>query len=377
MPDGAAASFSAAQSLYKTNLLNTLNLFRMQAGHALLTWPARGATPTETHFTEGAARLVRYAGKPRAGAAPVLLVCSLVNRPYVLDLLPGRSVVEALQKCGRDVWLLDWGTPEASDDQRGLDHYALGLIPRAVDFVRTQTGLSPHLLGYCMGGTLSLVALAGGAQARSLIAMATPVDLHDEGLLSLWTRAPGFDPRAIVETYGHAPPHLLQPAFKMLDPVGLSTKLIHVRDRIGDDAFMRFFLAMEQWLEDSIPFPGRAFLDWIQLYKDNALMAPRFQCGPHALSLREVRVPIFSMYAAGDYITPPKSAKAIAVAAPNARLHELAVEGGHIGLATGSAAHKRAWPEVGRWLDEVDAAPSLYDPPRVPKAAARKRSARA
>jgi polyhydroxyalkanoate synthase len=368
--DGAGASFAAAQALYQSNLLSTLNLFRIQAGAGPLGWPARGATASEQHGAEGPARLLRYVAAERRGA-PVLLVCSLVNRPYVLDLLPGRSVVEALQRAGRDVWLLDWGTPEPACNRNPLDHYALGLIPRALEQVRARAGYTPHLLGYCMGGSLSLMALAAGAPARSVIALATPVDLHDQGLLSLWTRAPGFDPRAIVDAYGHAPPHLLQPAFKMLDPVGLSTKLVHVRDRIADDAFMHFFLAMEQWLEDSIPFPGRAFVEWVQLYRDNAL----------GRRLAALRLPILSLWAEGDYITPPSSARAIEAAAPDARHRSLSIAGGHIGLATGSEAHKRIWPEVGRWLDAVDAeeahtaahttTPAPKKKPRAGKRAAR------
>ena len=58
----------------------------------------------------------------------------------------------------------------------------------------------------------------------------------------------------------------LQPAFKMLDPVGLATKLIHLDEKIGDDDFVRFFLAMETWLEDSVSFPGRAFADFNQAH---------------------------------------------------------------------------------------------------------------
>ena len=242
-----------------------------------------------------------------------------------------------------------------------LDHYALGLIPRALDFMRLHTGKTPHLLGYCMGGTLSLLALAGGAKARSLVAMATPVELHDDGLLSLWTRAPGFDPRQIVDTYGHAPPHLLQPAFKMLDPVGLSTKLIHVREKVGDEKFMNFFLAMEQWLEDSVAFPGRAFVEWIDLYRKNALVQPHVAVGERQLSLRDIEVPIFSLYAEADYITPRKSSLAIESAASGAPHTTYQVDGGHIGLATGSAAHKKAWPEVARWLDEVDSATNALE----------------
>ena len=354
-PDLVAETFAAGQMLYKTNLLGTINLFRAQEGKPALGWPSRGFTPHDVLWTEGTARLLRYRSEKPVAAAPVLCVFSLVNRPYVMDLLPGRSVVESLQKAGRDVWLLDWGTPDASANVLPLDHYSLGIIPRALDFMRTHTGMTAHVVGYCMGGTLSLISLAGGAHARSLTAMATPVDLHDDGLLSLWTRAPGFDPRTIVDTYGHAPPHLLQPAFKMLDPVGLSTKLVHVRDKVGDDAFMGFFLAMEQWLEDSVGFPGRAFIEWIELYRANALVQPHFLSGSRKLSLKSIDVPVMSLVAEGDYISPQRSCLAIEAALPKATHRVLKVAGGHIGLATGGGAHKRAWPEVGKFMDEVDA----------------------
>ena len=357
-PDAVAETFAAGQVLYKSNLLGTVNLFRLQEGRAALGWPSRGFTAHDVMWSEGTAKLYRYRNteaEVAATAAPVLCVFSLVNRPYVMDLLPGRSVVQSLQRAGRDVWLLDWGTPDQAANANPLDHYTLGLIPRAMDFVRMHTQMAPHLVGYCMGGTLSLISLAAGAQARSLIAMATPVDLHDDGLLSLWTRAPGFDPRTIVDTYGHAPPHLLQPAFKMLDPIGLSTKLVHIRDKVGDDAFMQFFLAMEQWLEDSVGFPGRSFVEWIQLYRDNALIQPHFLAGPKKLSLRNLELPILSLIAEGDYISPAKSSLAMEAAAPHAQHEILKVAGGHIGLATGGGAHKRAWPEVGRFMDKIDA----------------------
>lgn len=370
-PDPVAETFAAGQLLYKANLLGTINLFRAQEGKPALGWPSRGFTPFDVLWTEGTARLYRYRSEQpvAADAAPVLCVFSLVNRPYVMDILPGRSVVQSLQKAGRDVWLLDWGTPDPSANVLPLDHYSLGLIPRAMEFMRAHTGMAPHVLGYCMGGTLALIALAAGAPARSLTAMATPVDLHDEGLLSLWTRAPGFDPRTIVDTYGHAPPHLLQPAFKMLDPVGLSTKLVHIRDKVGDDAFITFFLAMEQWLEDSVGFPGRAFVEWIQLYRDNALIQPHFLAGSRKLSLRDIALPVLSLIAEGDYISPPRSSLAIEPALPKSAHRVLKVPGGHIGLATGGSAHKRTWPEVGRFMDEIDAG---HAPKTKPSTAAHK-----
>jgi polyhydroxyalkanoate synthase len=193
---------------------------------------------------------------------------------------------------------------------------------------------------------MALQALAAGKlDAASLVSLATPVDFSQGGILSMWCSAPGFDAREITKVYGHAPPHLLQPAFKMLDPVGLATKLVHLEQKVEDDDFVRFFLAMETWLEDSIPFPGRAFSDWVELYQKNAL------------DLKRVVAPILSVIAKEDYITPPASALALERMAPHAQHERIEWPGGHIGLATSGGAQKKLWPQVATWLDKQDPKP--------------------
>jgi len=247
-------AFRAGQELYKAGLLSLINTRRQTRGKAPVGWPLVAATPADVMWQEGNARLLRYRRTTPGARTPLLLVCSLINRPYVLDLLAERSVVGKLLERGHDVWLLDWGTPTAADATRSLADYALEQLPRAAAVVTERAGSDRlHLLGYCMGGTLSLMAIAADrVPAASLVAMATPVAMHDEGLLSLWCRAPGFEPAELAKAYGNVPPHVLQPAFKMLDPVSLATKFVHLDGKVEDDDFVRFFLAMETWLEDSV-----------------------------------------------------------------------------------------------------------------------------
>jgi polyhydroxyalkanoate synthase len=297
-----------------------------------------------------------------------VLVCSLINRPYVLDLIPGRSVVERLRAAGREVWLLDWGQPGPEDVGAGLHRYALDRLPRAIELVRKESGgRAPHLLGYCMGGTLALLALgARRIEVASLIAMATPVKLDDGGLLSLWCRAPNFDAEEVVRIYGNVPPHLLQPAFKMLDPVGLATKLYHLEDKLDDDEFVRFFLAMETWIEDSLAFPGRAFVDWVRLYREDTLAGKPFTLDGVRVDLAAIDRPILSLHAEKDYITPPASSLAIERLVPRAAHTVRRVPGGHIGLATSSLAQTTLWPEAAKWLEAHDPRPTAK-PSRKPR----------
>ena len=72
-----------------------------------------GQTRKDVVWTRGKARLYRYEPeKEKKHPVPVLLVYALILRPYILDLLPGNSLVEHLLGEGFDVYLLDWGRPD-------------------------------------------------------------------------------------------------------------------------------------------------------------------------------------------------------------------------------------------------------------------------
>jgi polyhydroxyalkanoate synthase len=112
---------------------------------------------------------------------------------------------------------------------------------------------------------------------------------------------------------------------------------------------------METWLEDSVAFPGRAFTDWIQLYRTDALARGELVLDGVSIDLRRVRCPIFNVIADTDYITPAPSSLALETLTSTISQKTVRVPGGHIGLSTGRGAHERLWPVVSDWLREHDA----------------------
>src|SRR5689334_14304409 len=69
-----------------------------------------GQTPKELVWTKNKAKLYRYYPQGEIKhAVPILLVCALINRSYILDLTPGNSFIEFLVGEGYDVYALDWG----------------------------------------------------------------------------------------------------------------------------------------------------------------------------------------------------------------------------------------------------------------------------
>src|SRR5215472_18541943 len=97
-----APDFESALKKYRTGMQIILEGAQAETGQ----------TPKEVVWTKNKARLYHY--KPvvkDAYPVPLLLVYALINRPYVLDLMPGNSLIEFLVGKGFDVYMLDWGTP--------------------------------------------------------------------------------------------------------------------------------------------------------------------------------------------------------------------------------------------------------------------------
>ena len=127
----------------------------------------KGATPAEVVFEEDHVQLLHYSGDAAGKSnnvkyrTPLIFVFALVNRPYILDILPNKSVVANFVKAGFDTYLIDWGVATDADRHLTLDDYVNGYLRTIVKQVRRRSGSEQvSLLGYCMGGTMSAMFTA-------------------------------------------------------------------------------------------------------------------------------------------------------------------------------------------------------------------------
>jgi polyhydroxyalkanoate synthase len=121
--------------------------------------PTVGATPADVVHAENKWRLLRYRPRPEglAYTTPVLMVPSLINRHYVLDLMPGKSLAEDLVARGHDLYVIDWGTPGPEDRFLSFDDVCDRYLGRAIRVAAQHSETAAvHLLGYCLGGTLAV-----------------------------------------------------------------------------------------------------------------------------------------------------------------------------------------------------------------------------
>lgn len=312
--------------------------------------PPVGQTPHDVVWTENKWRLLRFAPATRRFATPILMVPSLINRWYVLDLGPGRSLIEWLVAQGHEVYCIDWGTPGAEDRYLTWDDIGGRYLGRAVR-VAARAGAAPagvHVLGYCLGGTLAAAYTAAFPEGvASLTALAAPIDFAAAGIMTTWTRTPTFDTAALVEAFGNVPWPLMQAAFHLLRPTTTPAKVVSLIDRAWNDEFLDGFLATERWGNDNVSFPGACYARYLdELYRDNRLIAGTFAVCGRPARLGAIRCPVLAIGFAADHIVPLASAEPL-VPLAGARDKQLLVErGGHVGAVVSRKAAERLWPAL-------------------------------
>jgi polyhydroxyalkanoate synthase len=333
--------------------------------HVLGLWkrkpPPVGSSPVTVVHAENKWRLLRYVGdEPPTYRTPVLLVPSLINRHYVLDLLPDKSFAAWMRARGHDVYCIDWGTPGDEDRYLTFDEIVDGYLGRALRVAARTSGAERcHVLGYCMGGLLAAIHLAAHPErAASFVTLAAPVRFEEgQGLLERWTSASRFDVRALVDAYGNVPWRLMQGAFHLLRPTLPLAKAVHLLDRAWDDESLDGFLALETWGNDNVSIPGAFYRKYIEeLYQRDAFARGELALHGVPARMENIACPTLAITFEHDNIVPWAAAKELVDRVGAEDKEWLHLPGGHVGAVVSKSASKRLWPKISEWWARRDGA---------------------
>lgn len=324
------------------------------AEHAMQ--PKVAATPHDVVYEKNALKLYHYHRQsPAVVTEPVLICYALVNRPYILDLQPERSVVRRLLEGGLDVYLIDWGVPTAADKTLGLKDYVCGSMRKVAEEIRERSGTPDfNLLGYCMGGTMSTMFTALYPElVKNLALMAAPIDFgDDESLLNVWTKEEYFDVDRLIDAYGNCPATFLQSTFQLMKPVqNFIEKYTDFSENMHSDRYLENYFAMEKWTNDNIPVAGETFREFVKcLYQRNQLVKGEFHLGQQLVDLKRIACPLLLLAAEFDHLVRPESTFGLIPHVSSKEIEKKQIHAGHVGLAVSSKAHKTFWPEVAEWF---------------------------
>ncbi len=320
--------------------------------------PQSDLTPKELIYEEDKMKLFHY--KTRAKKickVPTLIIYALVNRQYMMDIQPDRSVIKNLLDLGLDLYIIDWGYPTAQDKYITLDDYVDVYIENAVNKVMKESGASKiNIMGVCQGGTLSAMYTALNPQkVKNLITMVAPFDFEagaesDNGLLFKWSKQMNVD--KMVDTYGIIPGELLNGGFDMLKPFQLMiNKYIGIIDNFDDPDTAANFIRMEKWILDSPDQAGEAYRRFIkELYQENRLIKGTLEIGGKIVDLKKITMPVLTIYGKEDHIVPGAATIPFNDYVGSTDKELVCYPVGHIGMYVSSKSQKLLAPKVAEWV---------------------------
>ncbi|NWJ95557.1 MAG: class III poly(R)-hydroxyalkanoic acid synthase subunit PhaC [Chloroflexi bacterium] len=317
-----------------------------------------GQSPKEVIWTRNKAKLYHYVPTvEKRHNIPILMIYALINKPYILDLRPGSSLVEYLLGQGFEIYLLDWGTPGPEDRNLKIDDYVLDYMPRAVKHTLLHSGAKEvSLLGYCIGAvlTVTFAALHSELPLKNLILMAAPLDFSEQGLLRTWLDPQNFDVDQLASAYGLIPAEMVDFGSKMLKPVNnFVLTYSSFFDKLWDDRAVESWLSMQKWVNDGVPFSSEAFKQWIKdFYLGNKLTTGQLYLRGQRVNLSKIKSNLLNIIAEKDHIALPSQSKPIMNLVSSPDKEQLILPGGHVGLVVGRNATKGLWPALSAWMSK-------------------------
>jgi poly(3-hydroxyalkanoate) synthetase len=241
--------------------------------------------------------------------------------------------------------LLDWGEP----DSQALRFTLTGYLASRLEAVLPHCPPRFALIGYCMGGLLSLAfALRHPQRVEKIVLLASPWDFHAAASDAQRARLRqiGQSIRVICRRCGMLPVDVLQALLTGIDPFGVMRRYQRFAT---DDSDRRHFTAIEDWLNDGVPLSAPVALeclfDW---YLHNTPGTGRWRIADQPVLPEKLSCPLLVVSARRDRIIPPASAQAVCARVHCAETH--VADTGHIGMVAGRRSEREMWQPVVGWL---------------------------
>lgn len=268
-------------------------------------------TPGDVVLRSDELELLQYKPQtPQVHGTPLFIVPPQINKYYVWDLAPGRSLIEYLVQQGFTVFVVSWFNPRESESGWGLQTYVLAL-ERAMRVAR-EVARAPqlHVLGACSGGItsaalLAYLAAAGKDWARSLTLLVSVLDIDGiaDSSMGLFANLETLElARTLSGARGVLEGKDLAKVFAWLRPNDLIWNY-WVNNYLMGQAPPTFDVLY--WNSDTTRLPAQLHSDFLALLESNAFARPgAIALGGHALDLADVRCDSYILAGRTDHITP-------------------------------------------------------------------------
>ena len=243
---------------------------------------------------------------------PVLIVPAWIMKYYILDLSPHNSMVKYLVDQGHTVFMISWKNPTLEDRCKGLEDYRQQGVMAALDTIgRIVPDQKVHATGYCLGGTLLMIAAATMGRDRddrlaSMTLLAAQGDFTEAGELLMFINESEVE---LIESM------MAQQGYLKGSQMAGTFQLLHADDLIWSRALNHYLLGQRDrpndlmaWNADTTRMPYRMHSEYLhKLFLDNELSRGRYEVDGKPIWFTDIRVPCFAVGTVTDHVAPWKS----------------------------------------------------------------------
>ncbi len=298
---------------YSADLQRLLRNERSDADKAFKPGETVAMTKGAVVARTGLAEIIQYSPTAKSvRAEPVVIVPAWIMKYYILDLRPENSLIKHLVDSGFTVFCISWRNPTSNDRDVGFDDYRREGVMPAISAALAITGAArAHLVGYCIGGTLSAIVAASMARdnddrLQSITLIAAQTDFKEPGELGLFIDDSQL---ALLEDM------MWQKGTLEASQMAGAFDLMRSNDLIWSNAILHYLMGepekaedLTAWSSDATRMPYRMHSEYLRtLYLNNDLAEGRFKLGGRLVALQDIRTPLFVVGTERDHVAPWRS----------------------------------------------------------------------
>lgn len=282
---------------------------------------------------------------------PLVVVPPMISKYYVIDLAPGRSLVEYLAQQGQQVLTISWRNPAAGQAEWDLDRYVQGIIDAAAVAREVTRSEQVQVLGLCAGGVATACTLGRLADLGQLDQIAgvtlsvTTLDTARAGTVSSFV-SPDTAAVAVrnVARKGYLDRYELARTFAWLRPNDMIWNYWVNNYLLGNKppAFDLLY-----WNADTMDMPAGLHRDFVNIGLDNPLITPEaLEVLGSPIDLSQVTVDTYVVAGETDHITPwPNCYRTVHLLGGESRF--VLSNGGHIAAVINPPGNPKSTYAVG------------------------------